>query len=170
MLATATLMATERMRTLRRSEAKLGQEGAVAGALVAAGFAQVPTPRAIRTLEEAPGPGRFTTLRRVVLPAAAPGLAAGLVLGMGRALSETAALLFTSGYVTRMPTSLGDSGRALSVHIYDLAMNVPGATERAYGTALVLVAILLVLNTVAVGLLRRWTHARTGEVHDAALA
>lgn len=58
-LATATLMATERMRTLRRSEAKLGQEGAVAGALVAAGFAQVPAPRAIRTLEEAPGPGEF---------------------------------------------------------------------------------------------------------------
>ena len=107
------------------------------------------------------GLSQFTTLRRLVLPAAAPGLAAGLVLGMGRALSETAALLFTSGYVTRMPTGLGDSGRALSVHIYDLAMNVPGATHRAYGTALVLIAILLVLNTVAVSLLRRWTHGRS---------
>ena len=58
-LATATLMATERMRTLRRSEAKLGQEGAVAEALAAAGFSQIPSPRAIRTLEEAPAPGEF---------------------------------------------------------------------------------------------------------------
>lgn len=58
-LATATLMATERMRTLRRSEAKVDQEGAVAGALTAAGFARVAAPRAIRTLEEAPGPGQF---------------------------------------------------------------------------------------------------------------
>jgi len=58
-LATATLMATERMRTLRRSEAKLTQESAVAGALTAAGFSQVASPRTIRTLEEAPGPGEF---------------------------------------------------------------------------------------------------------------
>jgi len=58
-LATATLMATERMRTLRRSEAKLTQESAVAGALTAAGFTQVASARVIRTLEEAPGPGEF---------------------------------------------------------------------------------------------------------------
>lgn len=60
-LASAALMATERTRTIRRNEAKAGQEGAVAAALTAAGFAQVPTPRAIRTLEDAPGPGEFCT-------------------------------------------------------------------------------------------------------------
>jgi hypothetical protein len=60
-LATATLMANERSRTLRRTESKIGQEGAVADALADAGFARVPAPRAIRTLEEAPGPGRFCT-------------------------------------------------------------------------------------------------------------
>jgi hypothetical protein len=58
-LASAALMATERTRTLRRNEAKLGQEGAVAGSLLAAGFRQVEPPRAIRTLEDAPGPGEF---------------------------------------------------------------------------------------------------------------
>lgn len=58
-LATAVLMATERTRTLRRNEAKLGQEGAVAEALLAAGFRRVDAPRAIRTLEDAPGPGEF---------------------------------------------------------------------------------------------------------------
>jgi len=58
-LATAALMATERTRTLRRSGAKLDQEGAVAAALSAAGFTRVAPPPAIRTLEEAPGPGEF---------------------------------------------------------------------------------------------------------------
>jgi hypothetical protein len=58
-LATAVVMATERTRTIRRTEAKAGQEGAVARALSGAGFVQVPPPRAIRTLEDAPGPGTF---------------------------------------------------------------------------------------------------------------
>jgi hypothetical protein len=58
-LASATLMATERMRTLRRNEAKVGQEGAVAEALEAAGFTRMEPPRAIRTLEDAPAPGEF---------------------------------------------------------------------------------------------------------------
>lgn len=100
------------------------------------------------------GLSRTTTLFRVVLPAAAPALGAGLVLGIGRALAETAALLFTSGYVTRMPESLSDSGRALSVHIYDMAMNVPGGSRPAYATAAVLVGLLLVINAAAVGLTR----------------
>lgn len=100
------------------------------------------------------GLSRTTTLFRVVLPAAAPALGAGLVLGIGRALAETAALIFTSGYVTRMPESLSHSGRALSVHIYDMAMNVPGGSRQAYATAAVLVGLLLVINAAAVGLTR----------------
>jgi XamI restriction endonuclease len=62
-LATASLMATERARTLRRNEARVLQEAAVAEALRAAGFRQVTPPRVIRTLEEAPGPGEFCTER-----------------------------------------------------------------------------------------------------------
>ena len=89
---------------------------------------------------------RSTTLLRILLPAAAPGIAVGFVLGIARALSETAALIYTSGYVTRFPESLLDSGRALSVHIYDLAMNVPGGDQRAYASAVVLVVLLLLLN------------------------
>jgi len=99
-----------------------------------------------RLAASAVGLSRTTTLVRVLLPAAAPGLAVGLVLAMGRALSETAALIFTSGYVTRMPGTVLDSGRALSVHIYDLAMNIPGGDGRAYASAVVLVIILLLLN------------------------
>lgn len=102
------------------------------------------------------GFSHVATLRRVVLPAARPALVAGLVLGLGRALAETAALLFTSGYVARMPGSLLDSGRALSVHVFDLAMNVPGGDQRAYGSALVLLLLLLAVNSVVGWISGRW--------------
>jgi hypothetical protein len=62
-LATASLMATERARTLRRNEARVLQEAAVADALRRAGLREVDAPRVIRTIEEAPGPGEFCTER-----------------------------------------------------------------------------------------------------------
>jgi phosphate transport system permease protein len=96
------------------------------------------------------------SLLHILLPAAAPGLAVGLILGIGRALAETAALLFTSGYVDRLPGSLLDSGRALSVHIFDLAMNVPGGASQASATALVLVGLVLVINAFTGWAARRW--------------
>lgn len=92
---------------------------------------------------------RAATVWHILLPAAAPGVVVGLVLGIGRALAETAALLFTSGYVDRMPQSLLDSGRALSIHIFDLAMNVPGGNGNAYASCLVLVALLIIINGLA---------------------
>jgi phosphate transport system permease protein len=101
------------------------------------------------------GLGPFTTLVRVLVPAAAPALVAGVVLGLGRALSETAALIFTSGYVDRMPESLLDSGRVLSVHIYDLSMNVPGGEVNACRSAFVLVFALIVIESGAWLMLRR---------------
>ncbi len=106
------------------------------------------------------GLARSAALGRILLPAATPGLAVGLVLGIGRALAETAALLFTSGYVDRFPRSLMDSGRSLSIHIYDLAMNVPGGAANAYATALVLIALLLAINALTSTLADRWLHRR----------
>ena len=76
----------------------------------------------------------------------APALAGALVLSVGRAIAETAALVFTSGYVDRMPTSLLDSGRSLSVHVLDLAMNVAGGDQNAYASATLLVLLLLAIN------------------------
>ena len=99
---------------------------------------------------QALGLSQFSTLRHVSLPAAAPALGGGLVLGIGRALAETAALIFTAGYVTRWPQSLTDSGRAMSVHIYDLALNVAGGTANANSTALVLIILLLLINGSAI--------------------
>lgn len=113
-------------------------------------------PDEMRAASAALGLSKTTAIRSLLLPAAAPGLAVGLILGIGRALAETAALLFTSGYVTRMPSSLLDSGRALSVHVYDLAMNVPGGDGMAYASALVLLAFLLGMNALATALVQHW--------------
>ena len=119
-----------------------------------AGFRAVPDD--YRRAAAALGMSRTGTLVHVLLPLAVPGLVVGLVLGIGRAMAETAALLFTSGYVMRMPGSLLDSGRALSIHIFDLSMNIPGGTGNAYASALVLISLLLVINLAASGLSRRW--------------
>lgn len=129
-------------------------------------------PILIRTLEEglrsapddyrlaaaALGMSRSAALAHLLLPAAAPAITAGLLLGIGRAGAETAALIFTSGYVDRMPGSLSDSGRALSVHIYDLSMNVAGGDAGAYSAALVLIILLLIINSLAMGLTKKWLH------------
>ena len=85
---------------------------------------------------------------RILVPSAAHGLANATIIAIGRTLAETAVLIFTAGYVTRYPSSLLDSGRALSVHIYDLAMNVSGGSAASAATALVLVALLIVINLI----------------------
>lgn len=111
------------------------------------GFRSVPGD--YRSAAAALGLSKSSAILKVILPAAIPGLMVGTVLGIGRALAETAALIFTSGYVDRMPSSLLDSGRALSVHIYDLAMNVPGGDKNAYGSALILITLIVIINACA---------------------
>jgi len=99
-----------------------------------------------RTSAAALGLSRYSTLLHIIIPAAAPAIMVGIVLSVGRALAETAALIYTAGYVTRMPESIFDSGRTLSIHIYDLSMNVPGGNSTSYGSALVLIILLLFIN------------------------
>lgn len=98
------------------------------------------------------GMTKTSALCHILLPAAAPAIIAGLMLGIGRAAAETAALVFTSGYVDRMPGSLFDSGRSIAVHIYDLTMNVAGGEKSAYAAALVLVGLLVIINAIALAL------------------
>lgn len=102
------------------------------------------------------GMTRTGAVFHVLLPAAAPAISAGLLLGIGRATAETAALIFTSGYVDRMPGSLLDSGRALAVHIYDLSMNVTGGDASAYASAVVLIVLILAVNALALWFGDRW--------------
>ncbi len=106
------------------------------------------------------GLSQSSTLVSLLIPAAMPALLAGFILGLGRAMAETAALIFTSGYVDRMPESLWDSGRALSIHIYDLSMNVPGGNTNAYTTALVLITLLFIINAGAQAIGHRWSTKR----------
>ncbi len=122
------------------------------------GFRAVPAH--YRLSAAALGLSRTTTLFQLLLPAAAPGLMVGLVLGIGRAISETAALIFTSGYVDRMPESLLDSGRALSIHIFDLSMNVSGGDGNAYASALILLVLLLIINGLAAWIAQYFLHRR----------
>lgn len=119
-------------------------------------------PDHLRMSSSALGMTRTTTLGKILIPAALPGILVGLTLGVARALAETAALVFTSGYSTRWPESLGDSGRALSVHIYDLAMNIPNGSARASASALVLLLMILVISYLASILSERWVRQQTG--------
>lgn len=115
-------------------------------------------PNELRINAAALAMSRWTQIRLLFGPAMIHGLTVGVTLGVARALSETAALLFTSGYSLRMPESPFDSGRAISVHIYDLVLNVPGGEANAHASVLVLMAFLLTLNALTQALRKLWIH------------
>lgn len=117
-------------------------------------------PRDVRLAAHSLGMRRSSLVFRVLVPVAMPSLVLGTVLGVARAMAETAALLFTAGYVDRLPTSVMDSGRALSIHIYELAMNVPGGNSNAYASAFVLIVVLTVMNGAAMGIGEWWMKKR----------
>jgi len=112
-------------------------------------------PKGLIANASALGLSRTTTLLRLILPAAMPGLAAAGALGTARALAETAALVFTAGASDRMPGSLADPGRTLSVHIYELAMNVAGGDASAAASAIVLLVLLIIIQAGGSALLGR---------------
>lgn len=114
-------------------------------------------PESMRCAAAALALSPWRVVASVLLPAAAPGITAAAGISLARALAETAALLFTCGYVLRSPGSLLDPGRVLSLHIYELSMNVPGGDAMAYGAALV-----LVLSLIALGALTTWGTSRGG--------
>jgi phosphate transport system permease protein len=94
------------------------------------------------------GAGKLRTVFRIVLPAAVPGILAGIILSVGRIVGETAALIYTAGTVAQIPGSLVSSGRTLSVHMYALwteGLN----TGPSYATAVILLIIVAGLNTVS---------------------
>ena len=99
------------------------------------------------------GAGRVRTVFRIVLPAAAPGLFAGILLAIGRIVGESAALVFTSGTVAQVATGLFDSGRTLSVHLYAISGEGLYVGE-TYATSVVLLVFVIALNAVA-GLIQK---------------
>jgi len=112
-------------------------------------------PRSYREISYSLGGGKLDTILKVVLPTALPGILTGVILGIGRAVGETAAVIFTAGSSLGIPTSVFSSTRTLAVHFYILAregISMP----KAYGTATVLIIIILAVNFVAYRLMHRF--------------
>lgn len=94
------------------------------------------------------GAGKLRTIFAVVLPAAVPGILAGIILGIGRIVGETAALIYTAGTVAALPKSVFSSGRTLAVHMY--ALSSEGLyIKQAYATAVILVLIVIGINSLS---------------------
>ncbi|MBC2714143.1 MAG: phosphate ABC transporter permease PstA [Desulfobacteraceae bacterium] len=101
------------------------------------------------------GATKWQTIYRVVLPAALPSILTGGILALSRAAGETAAIMFTAAvfYTTRLPSSILDQVMALPYHIYVLATagtEIEQTRHLQYGTALVLITLVLGMNLIAI--------------------
>lgn len=94
------------------------------------------------------GAGKLRTVFFVVLPSAVPGILAGIILGIGRIVGETAALIYTAGTVAGIPKNIMSSGRTLSIHMYAL-LSEGLYMEEAYATAVVLLVLVVGINAVS---------------------
>lgn len=108
------------------------------------------------------GATQWRTIRTIVLPAALPGILTGAILGISRAVGETAPIIFTAAafYMTRLPKSPFDKVMALPYHIYVMATESPNywrTKDLQFGTALVLLGLVLTLN---LGVVAWRTHIR----------
>lgn len=116
-------------------------------------------PNAYREVSFSLGATRWETVMKVILPNALPGIVTGMVLGVGRSIGETAAVIFTAGSSLRMPLTVFDSVRTMSVHFYILAREGI-SNEKAYATASVLIISVLLINLVAYTMMHRFISKR----------
>jgi phosphate transport system permease protein len=112
-------------------------------------------PQTYREASLALGATKFQTIYRVVLPAALPGILTGAILGISRAAGETAPIMFTAAvfFSPHLPTSIFDKVMALPYHIYVLATagtEIEQTRHLQYGTALVLIILVLGMNFFAI--------------------
>lgn len=109
------------------------------------------------------GATQWQTIRFIVLPSAVPGILTGAILGVGRAAGETAPVLFTVAayYLPHLPKSIFDQAMVLPYHLYTIATQVPDADPKLqWGTALVLVLLVLLMNLAAIVIRSRLRRAR----------
>jgi len=109
-------------------------------------------PQSMREASLALGATKWQTVRKVVLPPAMPGILTGTILSIGRAAGETAPIMFTAVVFSQrfLPTSPLEPVMALPYHLFVLATSVPGAERNAYGTALVLLILVICLYLIAI--------------------
>ncbi len=120
-------------------------------------------PQRFRVVSRSLGATRWQTIRQVVLPNALPGILTGIILGLERAAGETAPILFTVAafYLPKLPRSPLDQTMALPYHLYVISTQVPGMPLQVqYGTALVLLILVLGMNVVATVLRSRFRRRR----------
>lgn len=104
------------------------------------------------------GAGKLRTVFRIVLPSAIPGILAGVILAIGRIVGETAALMYTSGTVAQIPSSVMGSGRTLALHMYNLSSE--GLyMDKAYATAVILLVLVVGINALSSVIARKLTKA-----------
>ena len=104
------------------------------------------------------GAGKLRTVFYIVLPSAVPGILAGVILAIGRIVGVTAALIYTAGSVAQVPSSVLGSGRTLAVHMYLLASE--GLyMDQAYATAVILLVLVVVINTLSGMVAKKLTKA-----------
>ncbi|MBL8107646.1 MAG: phosphate ABC transporter permease PstA [Anaerolineales bacterium] len=109
-------------------------------------------PQSFRTVSISLGATRWQTIRRIVLKEALPGILTGVILGLERAVGETAPILFTGAafFLPRLPGSPFDATMALPYHLFVISTQVPEMPIKIqYGTALVLLVFVLTMNLIA---------------------
>jgi phosphate transport system permease protein len=110
-------------------------------------------PRSFREVSLSLGASKWQTIRHSVLPFAMPGILTGAILSIGRAAGETAPILFTVAafYLPNLPKSPFDQAMALPYHLYIISTQIPNIRlDFRYGTALVLVGLVLIINITAI--------------------
>jgi phosphate transport system permease protein len=112
-------------------------------------------PGSFREVSFSLGSTKWQMVTKVVLPSAVPGIVTGIILSVGRAIGETAAVIFTAGSVLRLPTSLFSSSRTMAVHFYILAREGI-SMDNAYGTAAVLIIAILLINILTYYLMNKY--------------
>ena len=102
------------------------------------------------------GAGKLRTVFRIVLPAAMPGILAGIILAIGRIVGETAALIYTSGTVAKVAENLFRPGRTLALHMY-LLSSEGLYMDQAYATAVVLLVLVVGINALSAYIAKKIT-------------
>jgi phosphate transport system permease protein len=115
-------------------------------------------PKSIREASYALGATKWQTVRRVVLPPSLPGILTGAILGIGRAAGETAPIMFTAVIFSSrfLPSSVLNPVMALPYHLYILSTTVPNSKAQQYGTALVLLIVVILLYMTAIVIRNRY--------------
>lgn len=107
------------------------------------------------------GASKIYTIWKIILPCAMPGIVTSIILSVGRVIGESAPVFLTAGMVARLPDSILDSGRTLTVHLFKLTQELYTIHEwnQAYATATVLIVIVLCINTLTKIIAKKFSKA-----------